>query len=108
MTETLKQQKLSGTQVYLQAGAEQQQQAAGGGQQRGAPGDAHAGGGLLPGGCQLSVIVGATLRSGFEPLRLGHARCSVSVHNQSPHGPAQKQIRPAPNGTFCLLLSWFL
>lgn len=71
---------ISGSLVYLDAGREQQElQAEGSGEEDGAPCEGHASGGLLPGGSRGSVIVGATLRSGFIPLRVGHARAETEL-----------------------------
>lgn len=69
---------MSGPVLYLDAGAEQQQRGREEQQEDGAPGEAHAGGRLLPGGSLCSVEVGATLRSRFKPLRMGHAPAILS------------------------------
>lgn len=69
--------------MYLDAGREQQQQ---GEEEDGAPCEGHAGGGLLPGGSRGSLEVGVTLRSGFVPLRMGHARVFIPKRK----GPASE------------------
>lgn len=85
--------------MYLDAGREQQElQAEGSGEEDGAPCEGHAGGGLLPGGSRGSVIVGATLRSGFIPLRVGHARAETELRLLFPKKSPQSPDRAVPSG----------
>lgn len=87
--------------MYLDAGREQQElQAEGSREEDGAPCEGHAGGGLLPGGSQGSVIVGATLRSGFIALRMGHARAETELQLFFPKEISQSPDRKDPS---CLL-----
>lgn len=78
--------------MYLDAGGEQEElqelQAEGSGEEEyGAPCEGHAGDVLLPGGSRCSVIVGATRRSEFRPLRMGHAPAEIELQKTPPRCP---------------------
>lgn len=88
--------------MYLDAGREQEELQA---EEDGAPCEGHAGGGLLPGGCRVSVIVGVTLRSGFLLLRMGHARggdrAAASPPGTDLHRVLTEKNRPARKTFVC-------
>lgn len=95
--------------MYLDAGGEQEElqelQAEGSGEEEG-----HAGDVLLPGGSRGSVIVGATRRSGFRPLRMGHAPAETELQKKPPRCPdrADPTCRLPARGAFVFFCPAFL